>query len=383
MKSRHTGARRSTRSSRRPRSALLAVVAALLGVVVATLAAPSAQAYPGAPWFKAGAVYRANFPDPHVLRIGRTYYAYGTNTGGAYVPAMTSSDLRTWVARPAYNPGPAISTDPWFNDALPRVAPWAARTGPGKWNTGAWAPSVHPVGGRYVMAYVAMRSYTPWKQCISVATSSSPLGPFTDSSRGPIVCSSDPHGSIDPDVFVDPHGRPFLIWKNEGVPGCCPTRIWSRQLSMTGTAFAPGSVARNLLTTHERWEGQLIEGPSMVAYGGRLYLFYSANSWNSTAYATGYAFCASALGPCSRPHPVSTPLLTSGHGLNGPGGPSGFVDASGHLRLAYAAWNAPYHDYQPYPACQGLATCALSQRFLHVASLTADTRGLLHVTSLG
>ena len=36
------------------------------------------------------------------MRVGGRYYAYGTSTGGAYLPVMTSTDLRQWVARPAY-----------------------------------------------------------------------------------------------------------------------------------------------------------------------------------------------------------------------------------------------------------------------------------------
>ncbi|HEX8973678.1 glycoside hydrolase family 43 protein [Oryzihumus sp.] len=359
------------------------LVALVLTVASAVLAGPAAtaQAQIDVPWFKAGAVYRGNFPDPDVVRFGHTWYAYATNTGGAYVPVMTSTDLRTWVARPAYNPGASISTDPWFNDALPRVAPWAARSGPGKWDTNAWAPTVRWTGGHYVMAYVAPRSLSPYKQCISVATSASPLGPFTDTTRAPLVCSSDPRGSIDPALYLDARGTPFLVWKNEGVPGCCPTRLWSRQLAPGGTAFAPGSLPHNLLTTAQKWEGNLIEGPSLVGYAGRLYLFYSANNWSSPAYATGYAICASALGPCTRP--TTSPLLASGSGINGPGGPTGFVDLAGHLRLGYAAWNAPWSSYQSYPACTTTRTCGQAQRFFHVATLTADSRGLLHVASRG
>src|SRR6266542_4245157 len=64
-----------------------------LGVVgIAALVAmwaPPAVAYPGAPWFEPGKPYNQNFPDPSVLRVGDTYYAYGTATGGSYLPVMT------------------------------------------------------------------------------------------------------------------------------------------------------------------------------------------------------------------------------------------------------------------------------------------------------
>ncbi len=34
-----------------------------------------------------------NFPDPGVINVDGTYYAFGTNGGGGNVQAATSSDL--------------------------------------------------------------------------------------------------------------------------------------------------------------------------------------------------------------------------------------------------------------------------------------------------
>src|SRR5688500_2105368 len=78
---------------------LLTAVAAVLAL---TTTAPPATAFEGAPWFRPGLPYSANFPDPSVVRDGSTYVAFGTATGGAYLPVMTSPDLLTWTARPAY-----------------------------------------------------------------------------------------------------------------------------------------------------------------------------------------------------------------------------------------------------------------------------------------
>ena len=41
-------------------------------------------------------VHRGDFPDPHVLRVGSTFYAYATQTGDTNVQVMRSSDLVTW-----------------------------------------------------------------------------------------------------------------------------------------------------------------------------------------------------------------------------------------------------------------------------------------------
>jgi beta-xylosidase len=110
--------------TRGPRRSLVALLAAL-GVLAALLAVTSpASAYPGAPWFEPSKPYDDNFPDPDVLVVGDRYYAVGTSTGGAYLPVMTSSDLRTWVAREKYDPGAPLNEDPFFNDALPYPARW-------------------------------------------------------------------------------------------------------------------------------------------------------------------------------------------------------------------------------------------------------------------
>jgi GH43 family beta-xylosidase len=328
----------------------------VVSVLASTLAMSPADAYPGAPWFRPSRVYTENFPDPSVIRVGGTYYAYATATGGAYLPVMTSTDLVTWTARPAYNPGAPLNSDPFFNDALPYPAAWAVdRPGTGRMSKEVWAPGVAAIGGRYVAFYAARVSLARDRFCISVATASSPLGPFTDNTSGPLVCDSDPNGSIDPQPFVDDDGTPWLVWKSEGVPGFAPTNIWARRLAPDGTSFAPGSSPVSLLVTSQGWEGNVIENPSMVRHRGQLYLFYSGNERRSAAYAVGVATCASVLGPCRKLD--TNPIIASGGNRLGPGAPSAFIDAGGQLRVAYHWWNAPYTDYPTDPNCDGNGRC--------------------------
>jgi beta-xylosidase len=357
------------------RRALLAVVVLATASAGAALAG-TATAAPGSDDFRAGEVYRGDFPDPSLLRVGTTYYAYATNTGGNHLPSMTSQDLRTWFARPS-------ETGRWFdNDALPTVASWAAtHYVRGKWRSGTWAPSVAEVGGRYVAAYVLPRSYHPEKLCISVATASQPLGPFVDRTRRPLVCRHDRQGSIDPQIFVS-GSRAWLLWKNEGIPGGEPTRIWVRRLNGAGTGFIPGYGAHNLLTTARRWEGNVIENPAMVRYAGRYYLFYSGNRWSTAAYATGYAICRTPHGPCKRAG--SRPLLASGRGIAGPGGAVPVLDTAGRLRLGYAAWDAGHVGYptRNLSSCMNIGR-GCNQRRLHVATLAVGARGKLRVTRRG
>ncbi len=360
------------------RTLLVPVVLSVLASLLTLLAPGAASAYPGAPWFQPSKVYTQNFPDPSILRVGSTYYAYGTSTGGSYLPAMSSRDLRTWVARPKYDPGAPLNRDPYFNDALPYPASWGAnRPVSGRLVKEVWAPGVAKIGTRYVAFYTVRVRMTPARFCLSVATSSSALGPFVDRSTRPLFCDSDPAGSIDPAPFVDPAtGKAWLLWKSEGVVGSTPTRLWSRQLNSTGTGFAYGSARRELLRTALPWEGRVIENPSMIRYGGALWLFYSGNEWRSARYATGYAKCASPLGPCRRAS--LTPILRNTSTQLGRGAATAFLDTAGRLRLGYQYWNAPYTNYPAYPACLSNRSCTTQgQRRLGIAALRLTPTGHL------
>ena len=359
----------------------LALLACLLSALVAGLLSPvPASAFPGAPWFEPSKPYSANFSDPSVLRVGGTYYAYGTATGGAYLPVLRSTDLRTWTARPVYDPGGSLSGDRWFNDALPYPASWGVdKATSGRMKKTVWAPGVAKLGARYLAFYTVKVRHSPERYCISLATSSSPLGPFTDRSTRPFVCDTDPKGSIDPAPFVDPTtGKAFLVWKSEGVVGSTPTRIWSRQLNATGTGWAYGSTRRELLRTALPWEGNVIENPSMVRYGGAYWLFYSGNEWKSARYRAGYAKCTTPLGPCRRS--TTVPVLPNTSTQTSRAGGSAFVDAGGRLRLAHHWWNAPYTSYPAYPACESAGTCTRQgQRRMATVPMRMTATGHLRV----
>ncbi|MDQ6640944.1 MAG: glycoside hydrolase family 43 protein [Actinomycetota bacterium] len=353
------------------RSSYLALVLGVFGALVVAGLAP-AHASVGSDDFVAGQTYRGDFADPWITKSGHTYYAYATNTANLNLPVMTSKDLVTWTARQS-NDGPW-----WHNDAMPRAARWAATEHPGgRTVTRTWAPSVTWVKNHYVLAYtVPLAGRKVRKNCVSLATSTSPQGPFTDNSSGPIVCPAD-QGAIDPQVFLAKNTHPYLIWKTEGVVGRESTKLWSRQLNDSGTAFVPGTPQTELLRTSQAWEGHVIENPAMIRIQGLNYLFYSANEYNSPRYAIGYAICRTVRGPCTRPR--TTPLMSSGGAVSGPGGPAPVVGPNGQLRLAYAAWDYGRIGYPRSTRCR--PHC--NQRRLHIAQLQIDIDGLLHVTDRG
>ncbi len=257
-----------------------------------------------------GLVYPFDFPDPSVILAGQTYYAYATNSVAGNIQIIDSTDLIHWTA---------------VGNALPQLPAWASAHY-------TWAPSVALIGGSYVLYYAVDVAGTG-RECISVATASQPQGPFADTSSAPLECQKALGGSIDPASFLDTNGTPYLVWKSGG-PGS--SKIWSQQLAPSGTSFVPGTNPALLLVPSQPWEAGTVEAPNLVTTGGRDYLFFSGNDWNSANYAVGVAACTGPLGPCSDATP--NPILAGGHGVAGPGGESVFADTSGDYWIAFHAW---------------------------------------------
>lgn len=327
----------------------------------------------GTGMFAAGTQWTGEFADPSITRVGTTYYAYATATGGDNLPVAHSTDLVHWYARDAY---PADSNPGWwsgYNDAMPHPARWALYDVQrnGRSFTRPWAPAAIRVGSGYVLTYsVPSTQSNPNRRCVSVATSSDPQGPFVDNTSRPLVCSSDPNGSNDPQLFQSANTT-YLMWKNAGVPGKSSTKIWTRPLNAAGTAFAPGSTAHLLLATAQAWEGNVVEGPAMIVFDHHYYLFWAGNSWGTARYAIGYAICRSPVSGCVRQG--TAPLIHTGGSIAGPGSPAPLIGPNGGLRLGYAAWSVGAVGYD-----------AGGHRRLHVAALAVTgASGRLRVTALG
>jgi Glycosyl hydrolases family 43 len=286
---------------------------------VAPASSPAAGSVGGAP-----ALWPGDFPDPFVILVrgpagaGSLYYAYATQAGTTEVQTIRSPDLARWE---------------WVGEALPRLPAWAVYGY-------LWGPSVLARSAGYVL-YYATRQAATGRQCISLAVSLLPQGPFVDTSDGPFICQLDRGGSIDPSPFVDDDGTPWLVWKSEGTLAGEPTRIWAQRLSADGRGLEgqPTELAR----TDQGWERPIVEGPTMARVGGRYVLFYAANRWETPGYAVGYALCATPAGPCRKP--LGGPVMTTSGREAGPGGPGAFVDSGGALRLAYHAWTAGQVGY--------------------------------------
>lgn len=260
-----------------------------------------------------------DFPDPDALKIGDTYYAYATNSDGRNIQVARSDDLVEWKV---------------LGDALPQLPSWAAQ-GFG-W---AWAPegTTTAEGQQYLLYFTARYTIgeVGGRQCIGVATSGTAEGPFHARSEAPFVCQLDEGGSIDPSSFVDDDGTRYVLWKNDG--NCCASQTWIyiQRVSDDGLTLQ-GEPAR-LITADQRWEGILVEAPTLWKHDGKYYLFYSANDYASPKYAIGYAAADAVLGPYQKP---AGPLLktTLAAGIVGPGGQDIVTDEDGEPWMLYHAW---------------------------------------------
>src|SRR6478672_13131765 len=154
MTNRTTSSEWRSEMCRRLTAVLVVILAVVFGHMAPVGALSKTPAYPG------------DFPDPAMMVVGGSYWAYSTGSAGRNLQVMQSADLQTW---------PTTPTDP-----LPLLPSWATVGS-------TWAPSVVPQGDRYRM-YYTVRETSSARQCVSVASASTPGGPFTDISSGPLVC---------------------------------------------------------------------------------------------------------------------------------------------------------------------------------------------------
>ena len=258
--------------------------------------------------------YSGDFPDPDVINVSGTYYAYSTQVYLTNIPTMHSTDLVHWSP---------------LTDAHPQLPRWAA------WGY-TWAPSVVQTGPASFVMYYTVRDAAFTRQCISVATSDAPAGPFVDNSSGPLVCQLDHGGSIDPSAFVDASGARNLVWKSDDNSNGQPTHLFAQAVSADGLSLTGAPV--QLLSADQSWEAGVIEGPDMVLSGGTYYLLYGGNHWDQSSASIGYATCNGPLGPCTKVTTTAGPWMVSHGSALGPSGPTVFTDASGNSQLAYHAW---------------------------------------------
>lgn len=290
--------------------------------------------------------------DPSLIR-GQTagdnyWYMYCTTdplndedrqSGGGFnfrqLPMLRSLDLVDWEYM-----GDAFSGPP----ARPRPA-WADPT------AGIWAPEIDFFDGKYYLYYgitdvTSAVSGAP-QEChgdnaIGVATSTSPLGPWTDS--GQPVVAPRPNGSpdgcnffwtYDPEVIVA-EGQKYIYF------GSYYGGVHVRRLAADGLTSDAGTQMQVAIANR-------YEGPEVVSQGGYYYMFLSATDC-CRGPLTGYSVFAGRsldpMGPFVDREGVGltssrvggTPVISmNGNRWVGPGHNSVFTDAQGQWWTVYHA----------------------------------------------
>ena len=304
----------------------LAAAAAALAAVLLSLSASPAAARGTDP------VLDQDFPDPDVVLVDGVYHAYATNGDGRNIRHATSTDLEHWSVAAA--------------DALPAVGGWARPE-----RSLVWAPEVFDNGDGFTMHYVA-RDRASDRQCVGVALSDTPDGPFRPVGDAPLVCPAAQGGAIDPASYTE-DGRRYLLWKNDG--NCCGQDTWLylQPLSWDGTRTTGDPVP--LIRQDRAWEGNVIEAPTLVRRGGHYVLFYSADFYGDDRYKTSYAVADSLTGPYTK---AAAPLLTTDSfsgAVRGPGGQDVVTGPDGRDRIVFHGWDADRSHRALYVADLGWA----------------------------
>lgn len=240
--------------------------------------------------------------DPFILLNGNTYYAYGTNAENG-IEVYTSDDLAYWKKA--------------SDLALKSEDSWG-----GRW---FWAPEVYYIKekNKFFMYYSA-------NEHICVATSDSPLGPFKQEKKEPML---DGEKSIDNSLFIDEDGKPYLYFDrfNDGL------NIWVAELESDLQTIKTATL-KKCINVSQAWEEvwpRVNEGPFVMKHKDLYYMTYSGNSYESPFYGIGFATAPSPEGPWTKY--ASNPILQKPQDLVGVGHSAMFTDKSGKLKIAFHA----------------------------------------------
>lgn len=287
--------------------ALVAVVATF----ATTLPAQAAAAKPSSQRSTGRAV-----ADPGFSHFGNTFYIYGT--GGGF-PVTTSAKWN----------GPYSATRSTLGKGPSQPGTC------GNFGSAHWAPQVFRYQKLYVMYYTACHHETSGadRNCVDVATSSSPLGPF-NTVNGPF-CAPAAAGkgaeAIDPSPYQR-NGHRYLLFKSS-LGNASAWKIWAVPMNASGTKRA--GKAKVIEAPSAR-----MEAPFAVNHGKYVWLFVARGGFSSACDYSTDVFRASTIhGPWTR---VGALLTSKNTGLCGPGGAS-LTSANGQTYIAYHAWTSTAH----------------------------------------
>jgi len=233
--------------------------------------------------------------DPFVLKHEGVYYMYCTaenHLTDIGIPVYTSTNLVDWSGPAGNGPsGLALHEDDVWGDY------WF------------WGGDVIEKDGTFYM-------YATVEEHLVVATSDSPLGPFTQTVQEPMHTTKE----IDASVFTDDDGKHYIYYvRFEGGNVEYVAELSDDLLSMKEETIT--FCLRAQFGTWERGpnepQASVLEGAYAVKHNGLYYLIYTANHFESIDYSMGYATSSSPFGPWTRYS--GNPILQATAELHGPG----------------------------------------------------------------
>jgi len=210
--------------------------------------------------------------DPAVTVIGNTAYAYvgqdAASVGGWFnMPSWicySSTDMKNWKAH-----GQVLAAKDFAN-AYPGAS---------------WAAQVIEKDGKYYY-YVTLDGKNG--HFITVAVSDSPTGPFKEALPGkPLITddmTKDSHranSDIDPTVFIDTDGTPWMAWGNGD---CYMVKLKRNMVEIDGP------VTKVPFRNYS-------EGPWLFKRGDLYYMIYAADAPGVQAEQIGYSTAKKITGP--------------------------------------------------------------------------------------
>ncbi|WP_245326247.1 glycoside hydrolase family 43 protein [Hymenobacter wooponensis] len=226
-------------------------------------------------------VLPGDFPDPSITKVGDTYWATATSSNwGPVFPLLKSTNLTDWDL-----------VGHVFPNELPAWADYYF-----------WAPEISQEGDKTYIYYTAHKK--GGNLAVGIAVADNPAGPYRD--LGPLVGQKD--GSIDGFPMRDEKNELYLIWKEDGNSVNQPTPIWAQRLNEEHTALL--GEKKELFRNTVPWEGNLVEGVSMIKRNEYFYAFYAGNGCcgHNCTYGIGVARAKSLLGPWEKYE--KNPVLT-------------------------------------------------------------------------
>jgi xylan 1,4-beta-xylosidase len=257
-------------------------------------------------------IVAGDWPDPSVTRDGSDHVAVVTANG--YAPifrTIRSSDLRRWTVTGA---------------VFTKRPRWA--------KTDFWAPEMFKLStGRWAVFYSARPKNKKLWLCLGVATGPTSNGPWHDKGS-PLRCGK--YGSIDAYPTRDERGRLVMLWKEDGNAFKRHTPIFGQRMTEDGQRLF--GRPKELIRNSRRWEGKVIEAPTVIRRGGFFNLIYSGGLCCSKkcAYAVGVARSKTLLGRYRKYN--GNPILRGGNGWRCPGHTGITDDGAGGLLALFHAY---------------------------------------------